>query len=210
MSLKYDHSKLIQQSDLRQYFHESVCQALGNQNIKAEDGTIIYLTNLLTVFTRSENLFEFTQNGLMIRPLALHYEEVINATSAHARNIALQRMGDIALFISGIFSQSLSRKPVDIDYYINMGGSAYAHLADIRDRRISDKALGEIFAELAQKFVDFMDVLNEVCEKMHATSHKDLLRLYEAWTRTGSKRIEKQLRQYGMHLEEAQPNQRPH
>lgn len=210
MPLKYDHPKLIQQSDLRQFFQESVSQALGNQNIQAEDGTIIYLANLLTVFTRSENLFEFTQNGLMLRPLALHYEEAVNAPSTHARSIALQRLGDIALFISGIFSQSLSRKPVDIDYYINMGGSAYAYLADIRDRRLSDKALGEIFAELAQKFVDFMDVLNEVCERTHATSHKDLLRLYEVWSRTGSKRIERQLRQYGMHLEESPSNQRPH
>lgn len=210
MPFKYSHPKLIQQSDLRRYFQESVSQALGNQNIKAEDGTIIYLANLLTVFTRSENLFEFTRHGLTLRPLALHYEEAVNAASPHARNIALQRLGDIALFISGIFSQSLSRKPVDIDYYINMGGSAYAYLADIRDRRLNDKALGEIFAELAQKFVDFMDVLNEVCEKTHANSHKDLLRLYEVWSRTGSKRIEKQLRQYGMHLEETKPDQRPH
>src|SRR5690606_15883511 len=124
MPLKYDHPKLIQQSNLRQFFQESVSQALGNQNIKAEDGTVIYLANLLTVFTRSENLFEFTQNGFMLRPLALHYEEAVNAPSTHARNIALQRLGDIALFISGIFSQSLSRKSVDIDYYINMGGSA--------------------------------------------------------------------------------------
>lgn len=205
------HKKLIHPSNLQHYFQDSVDRAVKNQHVETDGGTIIYLANLLTVFTRSENLFEPGDDGsLQLKPLALHYNEALNATSRHARTIALQRLGDIALFISGIFSHSLARKPVDIDYYINMGGSAYSYLSDIRDRRLNETALGEIFAELAQKFVDFVDVLNEVCEQTHAVTDKDLLRLYEVWIRTGSKRTEKQLREHGIHLDERQPCKRLH
>lgn len=210
MSLSSRDNKLIPHSNLRHYFQDSISQAIKNQHINTDDGTVIYLANLLTVFTRSENLFEPDNKRMHLKPLALQYEDALNAPSALARNIALQRMGDIALFIAGIFSQSLARQAVDIDYYINMGGSAYSYLADIRDRRMSETALGDIFSELAQKFIDFVDVLNEVCEKKHTTSDQDLLRLYEVWMRTGSKRMEQQLRQHGIHLQEDTQNKPLH
>lgn len=203
--------KLIHPANLQHFFQDSIDQAARNQHVDTHDGTIVYLANLLTVFTRSENLFEpGDDGGLQLKPLALHYSEALNATSRHARAIALQRLGDIALFISGIFSNSLARKPVDIDYYVNMGGSAYSCLADIRDRRLNETALGEIFTELAQKFVEFVDVLNEVCEQTHTVSDRDLLRLYEVWMRTGSRRSEKQLREHGIHMGERQTNGRLH
>ena len=45
-----------------------------------------------------------------------------------------------------------------------------------------------IFAELADKFVAFVDVLSEVSARTLLTSDADLLRLYEKWLRTGSRR----------------------
>lgn len=210
MSASSHHKKLIHPSNLQHYFQDSVDRAVKNQHVETDDGTIVYLANLLTVFTRSENLFEPGDDGsLQLKPLALHYTEALNASSRHGRTIALQRLGDIALFVSGIFSQSLARKAIDIDYYVNMGGSAYSYLADIRDRRMNETALGDIFAELAQKFVGFVDVLNEVCEQ-HTVTDKDLLRLYEVWMRTGSKRTEKQLREHGIYLGERQPAKHLH
>ena len=204
MSMSARHVRLIQHKSLRHFFQDSVTQAIKNQHIDTDDGTIVYLTNLLTVFTRSENLFEPRDNRLHIKPLALQFKDALNASSTHERSIALQRLGDIALFVSGIFSHSLARQAVDVDYYVNMGGSAYSYLADTRDRRLHNTALGEIFSELAAKFVDFVDVLSEVCEKSHAGSDKDLLRLYEVWIRTGSKRTEQLLREHGIHLDNEQ------
>jgi hypothetical protein len=43
-----------------------------------------------------------------------------------------------------------------------------------------------VFAELADKFVDFVDVLSEVSERSSCASNTDLLRLYERWLKTGS------------------------
>jgi hypothetical protein len=86
------------------------------------------------------------------------------------------------LFISGFFSDSLNRRLVDVDYYIQLGEHAYASLA----RR--DGPFGDVFDELSDKFVAFVDVLSEVSEHSAMTSNAELLRLYEKWLRTKSRR----------------------
>jgi hypothetical protein len=195
-------SKVIQQKNLRHFFQESVHQALKNQHLKAQEYTIVYLVNLLTSFSRSENLFELepSSGGLALKPLAGFYKDAVNANSDFERDLALQRMGDIALFIAGIFSQSLQSKAVDVDYYVNMGGHAYGYLADIKQRKLNGAALGDIFSELSDKFVGFVDVLGEVGEGLSTASHTELLRLYEVWLRTGSKRAQNQLLKHGLQV----------
>ena len=189
---------VITQTSLREYFHGELSDALHNQQISAEHETIHYLTNLLTAFTRSEALFEPTESGVDIKPLALTYGEALNETSALERTRLLQKLGDTALFIAGVFSDSLRTRLVDVDYYIAMGGSAYASLSDaMRGYRAASRA-AFLFEELTRKFTDFVDVLNEVSERANLSSDADVLRLYEVWMRTGSKRAGKRLRRLGI------------
>ena len=99
-----------------------------------------------------------------------------------SQRLGLKQVGDASLVISGFFSDSLRRRLVDVDYYISLGGYAYRSLV------ASDDGLSLIFAELAEKFVAFVDVLSEVSERAQLTNDADLLRLYEKWLRTGSRR----------------------
>ncbi len=96
---------------------------------------------------------------------------------------SLQQIGDVSLFISGFFSDSLQRKLVDVDYYVSIGGFAYNALS-----RVETDTFSPVFAELAEKFVGFVDVLTEVSERTSCASNADLLRLYEKWLKTGSRR----------------------
>jgi hypothetical protein len=100
----------------------------------------------------------------------------------------LRSLGDFSLFMSGFFSDSLRRRTVDVDYYVSMGEYAYGSLS-----RIDEDTFAEVFAELARKFVGYMDVLADVSERTAVTSSGDLLRLYEKWLRTGSSRAGKKL-----------------
>ncbi len=77
----------------------------------------------------------------------------------------------------------MNRKLVDVDYYVTIGGHAYNALS----RQETDQ-LSPVFAELAEKFVGFVDVLSEVSERTFCASNADLLRLYEKWLKTGSRR----------------------
>jgi hypothetical protein len=182
--------------DVREYFKHSVSTAMEHQNVFAADDTIHYVVNVLTQFTRSDALFECTPDGYAIRPLALFYAEAAEAGSRSARDMALKRLGDVALLIAGMFSASLDRKLVNIDYYIAMGGGAYGFLSNssVSSRHSS----GRMFAELAAKFQAFVDVLAEVSDNSGLRAPTDVMRLYENWARTGSQRAADKLRKLGI------------
>lgn len=188
-------SGLITDKNVTEYFKDTVSSALSNQNVEADEGTVFYLVNLLTYFTRSEQLFEPTPDGAILQPLALHYARAAQAGRTDERRQSLKRLGDVALLIAGMFPDSLNRKAVDLDYYIAMGRSAYGHLSDTALRPAT---LRGIFSELAAKFQAFVDVLAEVGEDSRLGSSRDILRLYEVWVRTGSRRTAGKLRALGI------------
>ena len=64
-------------------------------------------------------------------------------------------------------------------------------------RREAD-AFGDVFAELARKFVLYTDVLADVSERTAVGSRADVLRLYEKWLRTGSPRDGQRLAERGV------------
>jgi len=183
----------------REHFQDAVQTALINQRFSASDESIVYIVNLLTAFIRSDRLFECTPEGYQIKPLALIYGEAITAGSETDRTQSMQRLGDVALFISGLYAYSLSRSLVDVDYYISMGGNAYGYLADRPAYSNRDTGLKVVFVELSEKFAGFVEVLAEVSEKSNINGHMDILRLYEIWQSTGSERAAKKLRELGIH-----------
>ena len=91
-----------------------------------------------------------------------------------------------------------SRHVVDLDYYVHMGGGAYGSLSQQLRGTPRGQAFGPVFAELADKFNRFVDVLNDVRAAAQSNDDQDVLRLYELWLRTGSKRAERLLRGLGV------------
>jgi len=191
-------SQVITNPSLRSFFHQSVQGAIRNQQLDASDESQRYLANLLTLFSRSEDLFEQTEEGVDLKPLALMYADAAANTTTAGRIRILQKLGDTALFITGVFADSLNRKLVDVDYYIAMGGSAYSSVSETMGHRFRDKAAQRLFDELTDKFVAFVDVLGEVCEQANFNNNRDVMRLYEVWLRTGSKRAQLQLQKLGI------------
>ena len=184
----------IEVTNLREFFHNSVQRALRKQHVDVDTHTEHYVVNVLTMFARSEELYERTSDGLSLRPLAHMLADAAAATNREQQQQALRRLGDVSLFIAGFFAQTFARKLIDIDYHIAMGGRAYGTLADC----VRAKGLAEVFAEMARKFQRLVDVLNEVAEMSHTHSDKDVLRLYEIFIKTGSPRAREILTRLGI------------
>ena len=121
-------------ANLREFFRDSVHGALAKQHVAVDEQTEQYVVNLLTLFARSEALYEQTAEGARLKPLALMLCEALEAPTARARNRCLQRLGDVSLFIAGFFAQGFAAKLIDIDYHIAMGGRAYGTLAEATAR----------------------------------------------------------------------------
>jgi hypothetical protein len=196
---------VVASRDVRGYFKESVEQAMQVLRLRAAEHTIHYVVNLLALYARADNLYEAAPAGARdLQPLAFMLRDALEAPTVAAQRAAFRRLGDVALFIGGFFAQSLARKPVDVDYYIAMGGSAYGALSEsfLRvDRREAPQA---VYAELADKFARFVDVLAEISACAHPSSDRDILRLYEIWLRTGSARARARLVELGV-LPTSQP-----
>ena len=190
--------RVVPVHNLRDYFRESIDAAIEHQGVRVDPHAAHYVVNLLTLFSRSEELYEDHGDSYGIKPLALMMVDAADAPTVAERNFSLQRIGDVALFIAGFFADSLAHKLVDLDYYINMGGSAYGSLSDEICGTVRGRALAGVYRELARKFQIVVDVLNEVRESARQSSDIDLLRTYEVWLLTGSKRAAELLKQNGV------------
>ena len=174
------------------FFREQLERAMEHQKVSTSQFTEYYLVNLLTSCVNGE--LPPSEPGYDETPLAVLYIRAVHASRTDRARL-LRTMGDTALFMSGFFADSLSRKVVDLDYYRTMGGQAYARLSHLDD----PVGLGsEVFSELAFRFTEFADVLSEVSEKSRLTSDKSVLRLYERWVQTGSRRAAALLAERGI------------
>jgi len=172
-----------------EHFKEMVGAAIEHQRIKTNESAEFYLSSLLSDFILRERLND--------EPLAITYIKALGAGRELQIHL-LKQLGAISLFTSGFFSDSLSRKIVDIDYYILMGEASYGYLASIHKQRSGHKDISVLYSELAAKFKLFVDVLAEVSERSRLTSSRDILRVYERWLRTKSRQAEKILRDLGI------------
>ena len=170
-SLVHAHSAL-------EFFKEQVETACERQQLHPQPLTSYYVVSLLAGFTHPTTS---VAGDAIAEPLGMRLLRALDSGGSVQRR-GLRQVGDASLFISGFFSDSLHHRVVDVDYYVSLGGYAYRSLVG------SDDALSPIFAELADKFVAFVDVLSEVSARTLLTNDADVLRLYEKWLRTGSRR----------------------
>lgn len=189
-----DKKLLLKEVPLTEFFRERVQTAMAKQHLAASDLTEFYLVNLLQEFRKTEKLFEQHGQHLDEKPLALLLAEAV-AGDLQTRIRCLKKLGDVSLYTAGFFGERIKRKPVDIDYYIRMGGGAYSNLSSILNRQ---KTFAELYGELSTLFPSLVDVLAEVAMATHWKSAADLLKIYERWLATGSEALERLLNEEGI------------
>ena len=188
-----DELKILAPDSPHEYFRKLVQGAIKNQKVDTSEEAEFYLVHLLGDFIDAGRLFCTDVHGSKEEPLALMLARALQA-NYHRKIQILKHMGDIALYIAGFFPESIHRKLINIEYYIQMGGSAYQTISDL----ISPKVITKLFGELAQKFVPLVDVLSEVSEKSMLKGNPNILQLYELWLSTGSERVQQILLDEGI------------
>ncbi len=134
-------------------FTELIGTSIERQDLDISPLAESYLIELMSSFTTATHVVRESiyLNDLLRK--ALHSEGSI-------RKEYLQVTGDIALFVSGIFPDSLEsrRNLFNIGYYIDIGQEAYYNINT------------DIFKELAIKFPELVEMLNEVSVKIDLTT----------------------------------------
>ena len=184
--------KLVRDETPVEFFREQLGKAMEHQRVHTSAFTEYYLVNLLAACVRGDAL-PASEDGYDETPLALLYVRAVQASRTERARL-LRLLGDSALFVSGFFAESVDGKLVDLGYYRSMGGRAYACLG-----QEAPFAFGpDVFAELSRRFSQFADVLAEVSEKSRLAHPISLVRLYERWLATGSRRAAMLLAEQGV------------
>jgi len=181
-------SPALLQHNLTEFFRELLQGAMRSQEVRSSEAMEFYLVTLLESFAHADrSWFE--------RPLALEYLESFHSPLPH-RYGKLKRVGDTALFVSGLFMESLHRKLVSADYYMQLGCTAYTHLSALS--RDAGAVPGDLFAELAERFADFVRVLAEISFESLFRGDVQMLRVYTRWLYTRSDRDARWLLRHGL------------
>lgn len=184
---------LVLEETPMQFFREQLVKAMEHQKIYTSTFTEYYLVNLLTRCVHGETLPP-AEPGYDETPLALLYVRALEA-SRRDRARLLREMGDMALFTSGFFAESLNGRTADLSYYRAIGGQAYGRLSQEEVPFPFDRS---VFSELAFRFTQFADLLSEVSETSRLAGTRSVVLLYERWLETGSRRAAALLAEQGI------------
>lgn len=177
---------------LASFFQNQVDEAFRTEGLERDEHTEHYLVRLLS---------DYAAQPIDDAPLALRLMTAMNEPPFERRH-HLREIGDTSLFVSGFWTDSLDKSPVDVDYYIALGGSAYGMLAKAAPTA-TKQLVGEphrsVFQQLAENFGRFVEVLMTVRQRTwRARNPTDMVRLYERWMRTKSRWAARRLAELGV------------
>lgn len=166
------------------FFKELLDDAMASQHLHISQEAAFYLMGILTLSIKKDPHSE-TESLAEKYILAHHTEEMEK----------FRTVGDLSLIVAGIWWQSLLRKSVDVDYYIDLGSDSYQKVSETSSGDLSD-----LFEELAQNFRNIVNILAETtrCISEANMSNRDILRMYEVWLRTHNKFIAEKLVSLGI------------
>jgi len=183
---------LVRDETPLEFFRDELLQAMEHQRVSTSAFTEFYLANLLSAGVRSDAL-PGAEPGYDETPLAMLYVRALEA-ARHERPLRLRALGDSALFVSGFFPESLEGRTADHAYYRVVGCQAYGRLA----REESLPFGPHVFSELEGRFAEFSDLLSEVSERTRMARPASIVKLYERWVATRSRRAALLLAEQGI------------
>ena len=187
---------IVAAQSVSHFFHEVVEDAKRARRLDATDGATCYLVELLADFAHPDP----RTGEALERPLTLLLDEALHAPEPAERFERLRTLGDSVLYGCGFFGDHFEARGVDPKYLHVLGTRAYGGASSML-RHCANDASPDLFAELAEKFEAFVDVIAEVADAtiaMSTENSRGLLHVYERWLKTGSERLASALTSRGV------------
>ncbi len=163
---------------LMRFFRLRVDETVSRRAIDADDASRDYLAQLLeTVGTGSgADLFDGS--------LVLRLDDALGRGPGD-QIVALQSVGDAALYLVSFFPEHIARAGLDAGLYINVGRFAYGRAAGILTVRSGNAR--NVLTDLGQRFGTYADVLADIAQSSALGGvTRDVVRLFDRWKQTGS------------------------
>ncbi len=178
-----------------QYFQEAVEEAFVERKIKTFPYVKSYVVDILKHYLFVENLYDMEDSsGKKTRSTLAEMLLTAQQLGVQEKREKLKKLADSSLYISGFFSDSFQRKIIDIDYYVDMGKTAYSELS----HNVDEDTFAKLYKEIARQFIPLVDVLSVISQRASMTNKENILRMMDVYAKTGSPLIEETLAEKGV------------
>ena len=164
------HNLILEQTEIAQW-HALIREAEEQCSCHLDESMESYLVITLMRFMKDQDL--------ATQAMALEY--LRSQSLPRARRIEqLRDIGDQCLLLSGLYPQRAEKRLVRVNYYVNLGRSAYRHISDN-----AQKSAAELYRQLAEAFITLMDLLQTIREFSSPALRP--IQSLELWSDTGSR-----------------------
>jgi len=187
---------IVAAQSVSHFFHDVVEDAKRARRLEATESATCYLVELLADFAHPDP----RTGEALERPLTFLLDEALHAPDPAERFERLRVLGDGVLYGCGFFGDHFEARGVDPKYLRVLGTRAYVGASSML-RHCANDASPNLFAELAEKFDAFVEVVAEVADAtiaMGTENSRGLLHVYERWLKTGSERLASALTSRGV------------
>ena len=169
-------------SGLDPFFVDEIEAAEERLHLELSPRAKLYLIHVLKELSAGSRFFhaEIVQD----RPLAVVLLEALHK-SIFEKLRDLKVVGDLALIFSGLYPDHLTRRLVDVDYFMMLGRKSYHMLADLYGAHPSKQELFALYSCLVAEFSLLIRILTEISAGLKLMDDSDLSRLLRRWQRTG-------------------------
>ena len=159
-------------TSLHDYFDSLVDESLELYDLGSIPATKDYLVTLLCDFTA-------IPVDALREPLGVLLVET-EQVEPKRYVTQLKNVGDRALYLASFFPEQIERRQLDLNYYSDVGGTAYLRLSTALARRQEEQELSDVYAELGGEFRLFVEALADV-KKQSTFAEEDVGTLFEEW-----------------------------
>jgi hypothetical protein len=175
-------------ADVDEFFRELVGQAIGSSGFEPSTAGASYVVSLLADSAKPN---ASPLNVIGDNSFTLMLAEALESHGA-ARFERLRLLGDGVLYVSGFFSDHLTRRGLAPYYVRGLGATAYGGAASMLRSVGARSSAPDVFSELSHNFERFVQLINAVSEELCARAVHDessLLDVYERWLNVQSDRL---------------------
>ncbi|VAX13242.1 hypothetical protein MNBD_GAMMA24-1093 [hydrothermal vent metagenome] len=155
-----------------------VSEAEAELGVSLDDEMESYLVFTLMHYSRRPDMAS--------RVMALDYLQAMQS-SGSASEQQMREVADQCLLLTGLFPARARRRRVSLTYYVDLGRSAYQHLAE------NLASMTEFYSRMAQQFIQAMDTLHTIRQMSEGRLQLDPLETFNLWQQTGSRAARAQM-----------------
>ncbi len=163
------------------FFVDEIEAAERRLNIELRPHVKLYLIHLLKRLSEQRDFFYSAV--VQDKPLGIVMLEALHK-NIFEKLRDLKAVGDLSLIFSGLYPEHLTRRMVDIDYFIEIGRRSYHLLSDFYSGFKSKQDLFILYSQLVTDFIRLIDVLTEISGELHFLDEMDVAKALRRWQAT--------------------------